>query len=149
MFKRFIKDFAPGLIAALVILLLTSCDPQKRINRILNKHPELKRDTVITVRDTVITKHFAFDTLYNYTLQHDTVFLKRENVTVKVYHHNDTVYIKTDVKPDTIIKTISIPVKRVVYETQTRRNWVLFWLGAFLGLFVLILSFLALKKYKP
>lgn len=140
--------FSLTMLVIMAMFLCCSCEPQKRINHILNKHPELKRDTVFVLHDTVITKHFNFDTLYNYTLQHDTVVLQRENVQVKVYHHNDTMYLNTIVKPDTLIKTIKVPVKQVVYTVDERKNLVMFWIGFGVALFIVVVLLLVLIYFK-
>lgn len=146
--KKFIKNGLLLFCFALCIFL-TNCSPQKRINRILNRHPELKRDTVYTIHDTTFTKSFSYDTLYNYTHSRDTVVIERKNVQVKIYHTNDTIYLKTNVRPDTIIKQIKVPIRQMVYTIDERKQWSMFWLGSALVLFLLALIWLVLKWIKP
>lgn len=136
-------------ICLLLCIAFTNCEPQKRINRILNRHPELKRDTVLTIHDTTFTKAFTFDTLYNVTHTRDTIVLERKNVEVKIFHHNDTIFLKTIVKPDTIYKTIKIPYSKIVYTIDERKKWLMFWLGMASVLIFIVLFYIVLKWIKP
>lgn len=40
-----------------ILIFLASCTPQRQLARLLNRHPELQRDSVITFRDTIITPY--------------------------------------------------------------------------------------------
>lgn len=137
------------IVSILAILLDFACTPQKRINRILNRHPELKKDTVITYHDTTVLKAFTFDTVYNFKNTHDTVVLERRNYQVKVYHHNDTIFLKADVKADTIFKTIKMPFKQIVYTTDDKKRWLFFWIGSACVLLCLAVLVIVLKWIKP
>ena len=37
-----------------ILIFLAACTPQRQLARLLNRHPELQRDSVITFRDTII-----------------------------------------------------------------------------------------------
>jgi hypothetical protein len=47
----------------ILLIILASCSPQKRINRIVKKHPELLVSDTIRVVDTVIIEAVHFDTI--------------------------------------------------------------------------------------
>lgn len=138
-----ISNFLP-----LILLLLLACNPQKRINRILNRNPELKRDTVLVIRDTLITKAFTFDTIYNYKTTHDTVFFKKENVQVKIFHHNDTIFFKADAKADTIYKKITVPYRQIIYTKDDSKRWLFFFIGISSILILIVLINIVLKWIK-
>ena len=40
-----------------ILIFLAACTPQRQLARLLNRHPELQRDSVITFRDTIITPY--------------------------------------------------------------------------------------------
>ena len=141
-------NFITCICILCIYILFGACNPQKRINRILNQNPNLKRDTVYTIRDTTFIKAFTFDTIYNYKNSIDTVFLKRENVIVKVFHHNDSIFVKALVKPDTIVKTISVPIRQIVYTNDDKKRWLFFWVGCASILFILVIIIIVLKWIK-
>lgn len=90
------------------IAILISCDAGRRIQRICKRNPEsCKQDTVKrTITDTVTIKGFRVDTVFafNPLLQHDTIYLQKENVIVKwKYNNNGTVYLGVEQKPTTHI----------------------------------------------
>ena len=86
------------LIFVILIALLFSCSPQKRLNRLIKKYPELvKTDTIVvrdTIRDTVnITTNLTrVDTIFSFSQVFDTITITKDNLTVRYYH--DTVYDK-------------------------------------------------------
>lgn len=141
--------FFTSICLLIIYILFGACNPQKRINRILNQNPNLKHDTIYTINDTTFIKAFTFDTIYNYKNSIDTVFLKRENVIVKVFHHNDSIFVKALVKPDTIVKTISVPIRQIVYTNDDKKRWLFFWIGGASILFILAIIVIVLKWIKP
>jgi hypothetical protein len=71
-----------------LIALLFSCSPQKRLNRLVKKHPELVKIDTITVRDTirdtinVTTELVKVDTIFSLNEIHDTI-----TITLIQYSH--------------------------------------------------------------
>jgi len=47
----------------IILILLVSCSPQRRINRIVKKHPELLVNDTIKVIDTLVIDAIKFDTI--------------------------------------------------------------------------------------
>jgi len=111
----------------LSILVLFCCSPKQRLNRLLKKHPELIRtqDTIIT--DTIITRSFYYDSTLKTNFFRDTIIIIKNNLTTKVhYNYNtDSLYITNDLKPDTIIKTITVPGKTI--EVNKKENGLFMW----------------------
>lgn len=66
------------LFTILPLLLLASCSPQKQLTRLLNRHPELRQDSIITIRDTIVIEPvaaeitFTLDDLISVAQQPDT-----------------------------------------------------------------------------
>ena len=61
------------------MLLLASCSPQKQLVRLLERHPELRQDSIVTFHDTIVIEPaaaeiaFTLDDLISVAQQPDTV----------------------------------------------------------------------------
>lgn len=116
----------PSYIALIIILCayiaFSGCTPQKRLDRLVKKHPHLSRIDTVKVTDTfeVMLPGIRADT--NFTKQSflsalkDTIILQKEQLTVKIYEYRDSVFI--DAKCDTVYKTVIREVL-VPYPTVT------------------------------
>ena len=97
----------------LPILILASCSPEKRIARILKKHPELVKSDTVWHRDTIYTKSVEKDTTF-YFNQPDTVYMNEGKMHVKYYFNKDsTVYLQGKCDADTVIKYYPVQVNSV------------------------------------
>lgn len=111
-------------ITTILFLTLIGCSPQKRLNRLVKKHPELVQQDTITHRDTIITEHTKVDTVFKdsvfFRLLRDTIRIHYNNVRVTQYHTSDTIRIEAECLSDTIYyeKRIPIDVIRPVTETK-------------------------------
>ena len=47
-----------------LVLILASCTPQRQLARLLARHPELKRDSIIVIHDTIITPYVQSSTVF-------------------------------------------------------------------------------------
>lgn len=133
----------------LIILLLTSCTPQKRLARLVKKNPELIRVDTVTVTDTftVITLRTHIDTFYSIKQLIDTVRLEKENLRVLTYLKNDTIYL--DAECDTLviekIRTVKVPTKTI--EVKKENFWDSRWFRfLFIVIFVALLIRYLLSK---
>lgn len=88
----------------LMAVLLVSCSPQYRFNRLIKNHPELKKSEIIYVKDTVVIKTTQLDTLLKYDtiIKGDTVRLIKDNLIIKVKYKDRNIYISGKCKGDTI-----------------------------------------------
>ena len=99
-------------------IIILSCTPQKRFDRLVKKYPYLlTNDTLLvhdTIRDTIrITlPEVDVDTVVNIKKLYDTVILHKDRIKVKVWRVKDRVYING--KCDTIY--IKKPIERIVYR---------------------------------
>mgnify|MGYP006266782257 CR=1 FL=1 len=99
-------------------IIILSCTPQKRFDRLVKKYPYLlTNDTILvhdTIRDTIrITlPEVDVDTVVNIKKLYDTVILHKDRIKVKVWRVKDRVYING--KCDTIY--IKKPIERIVYR---------------------------------
>ena len=114
------------IIFSFSILLLLSCSPQKRLHRLVTKHPELTRIDTIKIQDSVFVPGTNIDTVFRASLLHDTVTITQEKLQIKIIEKNDTIYLNAKVEPDTIIITKEIPVQKIVH-IEPEKWWVRWW----------------------
>jgi hypothetical protein len=104
----------------LSLVILASCTPQQRLNRLIGKHPYLAntivKDTILTVveTDTVFIADRSIDTFFSTSV--DTFTVTDSGVTVTLIKYIDRWSLKTVVKADTIIykDTVKIAYKDTV-----------------------------------
>lgn len=90
----------------------------------------------ITVHDTIKVPEVRTDSMFFYN-QKDTVIITKDNLEIKYYYSNDSVYIDGKCKEKLIIKERTVTVNR--FKSQS--YWY-YWIIAFL------LSLILLKKFK-
>jgi hypothetical protein len=127
------------LAIALGLLLFVSCSPQKRLSRLVKKHPELVKTDTAYVWDSVLIEGTRIDTMYQSRL--DTLVIERNNLTIKHYYDraNDRHYLSGECRD-----TVHHYTKEVIRQgyTITERSmpfwgWALF---VFLGVVILVLG---------
>jgi len=129
------------IIFSFSILLLLSCSPQKRLHRLVTKHPELTRIDTIKIQDSVFVPGTNVDTVFRYSLLHDTVSITQEKLQIKIIEKNDTIYLNAKVEPDTIIITKEIPVQKIVH-IEPEKWWVRWWwVVLVIGVLIFLLVF--------
>lgn len=67
-----------GLLFITALIFLSSCAPQRQLARLLSRHPELQRDSIVVLHDTIITPYVQSSTDFtmadlNQLLQHKRV----------------------------------------------------------------------------
>lgn len=106
------------LIFVILISLLFSCSPQKKLNRLIKKYPELvKTDTIVvrdTIRDTInITTNLTrVDTIFSFNQVFDTITITKDNLTVRYYH--DTVYDNVYISGECDTIWIEVPFEKII-----------------------------------
>lgn len=112
-----------------VILLLTSCSPQNRLNRKVtraenyaNKHGLVIKDTII-VHDTLIVDNYTYDTLETFILHDSVTVINNEKVYLKYFYDTlrQEIYHEVICKGDTIIREIVVPVDKIKVIDQDNR----------------------------
>lgn len=103
------------IIVFFCAIIFFCCSPQQRIKRLLKKHPELIHKLDTTIIDTFITRSFYYDTTLKANFFKDTIFINKNNIETKFFYNysTDSLYINNFVKPDTLIKTITIQGKTI------------------------------------
>lgn len=139
------------------MVILTSCTPQKRLQRLLDKHPDLIHRLDTTIHDTIIHT--------------DTITIKGDSINTSVFLdslstmfqniYSDSIYslsmakvdgkIKTKLivkdrvvtKTDTLIKEITVPAKVVTIERAWQDDW---WFYAFCIMTLMTILTLWIKR---
>ncbi len=134
-----------------ILLLMYSCSPQTRFDRLIKKHPYLIQTDTIIVHDTVVVESPGVnaDTVVEYRELHDTVFLEKEQLRVKVYIDREKkVYIEGECDTVLIHKIIERKVPVKYYEKKPFYVKVLnFSVVILLTLLVLYITYSLFRKY--
>ncbi len=108
------------------VLLFTACSPQKRLENLLKRYPELlAHDTIIKEALVPIPSKTAVFTL-DYRLRDSMISIKgADSIELTYAVLNDSVIeVIVYVPPDTIEVPVSVPVDRIKYIKPD--NWGLF-----------------------
>jgi hypothetical protein len=146
------KGFKSYIVQVLAVILLVSCTPQKRMNRLIKKFPHLTETKIDTIRfiDTFVIQQYD-TTLINNVIKQDCVIVIN-NERIKISYKYDTIkeQIIHSIKlpNDTIYKEKIIPieVEKVVYKEISwwEKYQTLIYIG--LALFVLSIIYKRLTK---
>ncbi len=136
----------------LLILLLASCSPQRRLSRLLALHPELKTPDTLVLRDTIPIPQIQTDTILRLSTLHDTVTIHKDHLQVKIHRLRDTIYIQSKTLPDTIFITRRIPVQLIRYvQPDILVNFIgkIPWLIIGLGILVILVIYIIARFKRP
>ncbi len=132
------------LLFLLVASLMIGCSPEKKLNRLLMKYPELSRKD--TIRDTVwaTVEYVHTDTLFESEL-HDTVYIDTGRLHIKYVRLPGKVsYIDGKCDPDSIPVPYEVIVERVApKEYIDRIPW---WIWIIIALSISIAFVAVLKR---
>jgi len=121
----------------ILLLFLSSCTPQKRLERLIRKHPELVRVDSVKIIDTIITQSVCIDTMQVMNT-YDTFIVNRDRLTVQVIRHQDSIYVYGKCAGDTVVLERKIPVRIIEVKESTSVPW---WVYVFLILVLVVLWF--------
>jgi len=121
--------------------VLAACSPQKRLARLVDKHPELVTSDTVYQPIPVIRAEVVRDTVVEWAT--DTVTIEKENLRVDVIMDTITkkIYIKGQCKADTVVVNVPVAVNTVrpVMTVVERRPYWYQWVQIYLGkLFILL-----------
>jgi len=131
------------LLCIVSCLLIQSCSPERKLRKLLRKHPELLTTDTIFYSDTIISPSLKVDTAIY--IDFDTVVLEKAKLSIQLIRINDTIYLNGEVKSDTIIKEIPIQINSVNSSKKTPFAYIGF-LGWVLIFFLLIILVLVLRR---
>jgi hypothetical protein len=132
------------LKSSILLLLLVSCTPQKRLNRLITKHPNLIQLDTLIVRDTIVIESFNYDTITTFKYSDTTIIVNTEKVLAKYYFDTlrQEIWHQIECKEDTIFYEKLVPVEKVVYKELS------FWEKYSLLIYIALALFVLLIIYK-
>ena len=107
----------------LIICFLISCSPQKRLNRLVRKYPQLTQLDTIRIIDTIVIDNFNYDTIETVNYHDTTIIVNNERVEARYFYDTlrQEIYHEITCKSDTIIQDRFIPVEKVIVQEQ--KTW--------------------------
>lgn len=126
------------IVVIALCILYTSCTPQKKLQRLLDKHPELTQKDTLTIRDTITTETISHDTLLNWATLYDTTYIEKDRLRIKVIKVNDSIYIKGECVGDTIYYEKIVSVDKVIYKKDSKFKFKNSWIFILLLIFVIV-----------
>ena len=134
-------------LSLLLILLLSSCSPQYRLNRLLALHPELKIPDTLFIRDSVIVPQVQVDTILDFKTIRDTVVIQKDRLQIKLSKIHDTLFLTGKCKGDTVYINRKIPVEKIkIVKPDYLDNFISKLPWIVIGLTILLLLFIWLLK---
>lgn len=132
------------LKSSILLLLLVSCTPQKRLNRLITKHPNLIELDTLIVRDTIVINSYNYDTITTFKYSDTTIIVNTEKVLAKYYFDTlrQEIWHQIECKEDTIFYEKLVPVEKVVYKELS------FWEKYSLLIYIALALFVLLIIYK-
>ena len=113
------------IVILISALLLVKCTPQKRLNRLIDRHPELTENVLDTLilHDSVIVPNFVHDTTTIFKYHDSIVIVNNEKVYAEYIFDTITkeIHHVIECKGDTIriIKEIPFQVEMIKYIENT------------------------------
>ncbi len=131
----------------LIICFLISCSPQKRLNRLVRKYPQLTQLDTIRIIDTIIIDNYNYDTVETVNYHDTTIIVNNERVEARYFYDTlrQEIFHEITCKSDTIIQDRFIPVEKVIIQEQ--KTWQKYKPMAIFSI-VIILILVILKKLK-
>ena len=110
-----------GISQIIIIILLISCTPQKRLNRLVRNHPYLSKIDTIKIVDTIVVPNYEYDTIETVTYHDTTVIVNNEKIEARYYYDTlrKEIWHEITCKNDTIIKDRLIPYEKVTVQELT------------------------------
>ena len=129
----------------LACLILFACTPQKRLNRLITRHPELLEMDTIVVIDTVIIENYNYDTTTIIKFHDSMTVINNERVILRYFYDTlrEVIYHEVECLGDTVYTEKIITVEKAVFKELSW--WEKYREFIYIGL-VLILTLTVLKK---
>jgi len=112
--KRIIKNY----LQVILIFILVGCTPQKRLNRLLDRYPQLTEQDTIVLRDTITIEKYLHDTTTVLKFHDTTTVINNERVILKYFHDTikQEIHHYVECKDSTIYIEKPYYVEKAVYR---------------------------------
>lgn len=125
------------LVVLMLFLWLSSCNPQKRLSRIIKNNPELLQKD--TIRDTtlVVIPEVHTDTILSLDSIRDTVTITKDRLKIRTVYKDNNIYISGECETDTVEVIKEIPVEKIVIKEPTWFDNNKWWIYLLIGVTVI------------
>ena len=127
-----------------VLILISACTPQRRLERLIKHHPELMRIDTVTVKDTVTVPSMAADTFITIGQEFDTIRVNHDSIQLMIVKRHDTLWFSA--KTDTLKITHNIKVPYPVIHNVIEKHYA--YIYSAWALIILIIVFLIFRIIK-
>jgi len=112
------KSIRQVFVKIILICLIVSCSPQKRLNRLLTRYPNLTEQDTIVVRDTIMVEKYVHDTTTILEFHDTTTVINNERVVLKYFHDTLTkeIHHYVECKGDTVYMEKLVPIEKAVFR---------------------------------
>tara|TARA_Y100001963_G_scaffold18836_1_gene23786 strand:+ start:65 stop:511 length:447 start_codon:yes stop_codon:yes gene_type:complete len=112
------KSVRQVLVKIILICLIVGCSPQKRLNRLLTKYPNLTEQDTIVVRDTIMVERYIHDTTTVLEFHDTTTVINNERIILKYFHDTLTkeIHHYVECKGDTVYMEKLVPIEKAVFR---------------------------------
>ncbi len=113
--KRIIKNYIQVI---LLTLILVGCSPQKRLNRLITRYPQLSQMDTLIVRDTVVIETYNHDTITLLEFHDTTTVINNEKVILKYFYDTlrEVIHHEVECLGDTVYTEKLITVEKAVFR---------------------------------
>lgn len=113
--KAVIRDIVLSLVFLLSSFVLCSCSPQKRLERLIEKYPELIFNDTISYIAPIAIPEVNAEFLINYTYKDSLITLySQDSVKLTYTKINDSIIkVFIHVPADTIYYPVTIPIEKI------------------------------------
>jgi hypothetical protein len=110
---------------AIISIILLSCSPKQRFDRLIKNHPYLLTTDTLVVRDTIriTVPEVKVDTVVKVDQLYDTITIIKDQLKVKVWRVRDSVFINGKCDTVFIDKIIERKVPVRYYEKKDYKMW--------------------------
>ena len=117
--------FYYAILIALFLSIIMSCDGSRRLNRLLNKYPDLRKTEIVRI-DTVLvatSPRVEIDTFLSVEIT-DTAIFEKGQLRVEIWRYKDTLFL--DAECDTVTMLVpfetEIEVEKIIYRKPLDRS---------------------------
>jgi len=130
------------LLIAITLLILSilasvGCSPQKRINRIVKKHPHLVQKDTVHIHDTIVVEAYKHDTITKFLTNTKVEVINNERVRLQYFYDTVTneIHHEVECKEQRIVYERSFIVDKVVttHEWEKYLKWLVILLVVIVG----------------
>lgn len=132
-------------ILPLCILILSGCSAEWHLTRAIKKNPDLLKEKVVTVTDTVVVPPVELrDTVRLKEI--DTVTLVKDKFYVRIVRSYDTLMIDGGCDADTIIRVVEVGVPQIISKESTMQRVQKYTFWSLVSLLIIAIALIVIRK---